>query len=186
MHRLTVCNVWADHCLAKGLSQPVYHLTAMRDTFWHDSDEATRGILGSKQPWQAVSIELNHYLYKRATLVGERRKLVGSENEQRPPLDTQEAKEDISERVLRYLLSEEKPQKTLDGYVAKDAAIIIYRPGETEFVVNLKTALNAYSSAWSLLQGKLIYYHDDLILSGHCRILSLGRPTDATIQNRNR
>jgi hypothetical protein len=144
----------ADHCLAKGLPQPVYHVTDMRDVIWHESDDATRDALGEEEPWQAVSIELNGDIYKRAILGNERRKFTASgQPDSAPPLDTLYAKEDIAERVLRYLLSEEKPHKALDGYVAKDAGIVIYRPGETEFVVNLKSALSIYDSAWSLLQG---------------------------------
>ena len=157
-----MCDVlWADHCLAKAMPQPNYHFTDMRDVIWHESETATRDALGREEPWQAVSIELDGNIFKRAILVGERRKIQGGETDLAPPLDCQEAKEDIAERVLRYLLSEEKPLKTLDGYVAKDARLIIHRPGETEFVVNLKTALSAYSSAWSLLQGKWTASYED-------------------------
>lgn len=142
-----------DHCLAKNLPQPVYHTAEMRDTEWHDGDEATRRALGSEEPWQAVSIELNGYIYKRAILTNERRKLMSDASDEAPPFELAAAKEDVAERVLRFFLTEEKLVKALDGYSADEAGLVVYKPGETEFVVNLRSALALYNSAWSLLQG---------------------------------
>jgi hypothetical protein len=133
-----------DHCAANNLPAPVYYFTDMR------IPPSPR--TGNKEyPYQACSIRIGKEIYKLGILSNEVLSL--GKMIAKIPAMSGDAKEDVAKRVLQHLVSGEKLQWNMSHAVSKEG-LVVYRPGEKDFICSLKEASQLYMNASALLEGK--------------------------------
>lgn len=69
------------------------------------------------------------------------------------PAMSGDAKEDAAKRVLQHLVSGEQLQWNMSHAISKEG-LVVYRPGEKDFICSLKEASQLYMNASALLEGK--------------------------------
>ena len=100
--------------------------------------------------YQACSIKLGKEIYKRGILSNERLSLGNLASE--PAVMAQDPAEDIASRVLQHLIAGEELKWNMSHAISQQG-LVVYRPGEKDFICSLKEASQVYRTASALLEG---------------------------------